>query len=609
MHFSSKFKNLWKLLFFTIVVGYCLYYAPYGVNETDGGFLTGLAWQVLNGKVLYHDIVYVRPPLPVWLRALELQLLPEQLAVLGERWIFYGKIALYSWLGAAVLAQGERRWVLAVFGFVVSAHCYPPMAWHTVDGILFAVMAAFFASEGGMAFRPSGEAPFTAQTDSFRGVNAPGPDGLKAIPPLATLVGLCLFCALLCKQSFYPLLPLFALFLFLEKANRWRKIAWFFGAFLLCTVLFFNYLYQNNILSSFLQMTSGAASGGQALQHGLLDYFRITPELALPSMLLLVPVAWWFWKGKNSGVALIAWSLWLIALMASYAVITWLRQDHTAPFAQSRAMFWIAVFWIGFTGWTGWTGWTRWTGLTGWTGLIGAMPRLRWRNLVNPVHPVHPVHLVNPVKHFGPPILLLGITWCATVSWGYNLPMLFATPWVWAGMEVTRVLTLATKPVRFLKPYRFVMLLFLLFSFRVGHEFVYRDGLRSEMLVPMGSIFPALSGIYSDPETAELYRDLKQLAERHGPSFKTLPAFPQANYLTKTPPPLPLDWVVNRETNGDNTLIFVNLKEIQPVIFVQKSFREKIESDPELEVVRRIFQNGTVLEETPNFWVITNYTL
>ena len=582
---------IWKLLFFTIVVGYCLYYAPFGVNETDGGFLTGLAWQVLNGKVLYHDIVYVRPPLPVWLRALELQILPEQLAVLGERWFFYGKVALYSWLGAAVLIQGERRWLMAVFGFVVSAHCYPPMAWHTVDGILFAVLAVFFAS-GSTAFRQSGNAPFMAQHDSIRGVNAPFSDRLKAVLPIASAsnwmaAGICLFCALLCKQSFYPLLPLFALFLFLEKEKRWRKMAWLFGGFILATALFFIYLSQKNILSAFFQMTSGAASGGQALQHGMLDYFRITPELALPSILLLIPVAWWFWKGKNPRLALMAWSLWLLALVASYAAITWLRQAHTVPFAQSRAMFWVAGFWL-------------------------FVPVLRL-NTLRVSTPITNHYSTNhySTNHYSTNhlLLLLGISWCASVSWGYNLPILFATPWVWAGMEVTRILTQAVKPIRFLKPYRVGMLMVLLLSFRVGHEFVYRDGRRSEMQVPMGTIFPALSGIYSDPETAELYRDLKQLAERYGPNFKTLPAFPQANFLTKTTPPLPLDWVVNRETNGDNTLIFKNLTVKQPVVFIQKSFGEKIESDPEMEVTRRIFQSGKVVEETKFFWVIENYTL
>ena len=135
-------------------------------------------------------------------------------------------------------------------------------------------------------------------------------------------------------------------FLFLEKEVRWKRIGWFFGGFALSFVLFFNYLWQNNLLDNFLKMTSGAASSGQALQHGVLDYFRITPALALPSILLLLPVAWWFWKRKNLAFALTAWSLWLFALVASFAVITWLRQEHTAPVAQSRAMFWVAGLWL-----------------------------------------------------------------------------------------------------------------------------------------------------------------------------------------------------------------------------------------------------------------------
>lgn len=526
---------IWKLLFFALVAGYCLFYAPFGVNETDGGFLTGLGWQVLSGKGLYQDIVYVRPPMPVWLRALELQLLPEQLAILGERWIFYIKIGLYSWLGAAVLTKGENRWLLAVFGFVVSAHCYPPMAWHTVDGILFGVLAAFFANRG-----------------TKLGWGLAG-------------IGLC--CALLCKQSFYPLLPMFGLYLWLEKENRLGKTIWFLGTISLCAGLFVNYLHQNNIFEAYLKMTAGAASGGQAIQHGLLDYFRITPELALPSILLLAPVVWCFWKAKNPRLAFGAWSLWLFALIASYAAITWLRQDHTVPFAQSRALFWVALLVFG-------------------TSFIVHRSSLK-------------VHRSS--------LLLLGISWCSSVSWGYNLPILFAVPLVWAAMELTRNLAEAAQAVRYLKLYHFGVLIALLLAFRVGYEFVYRDGRRSEMLEPMGAIFPPLSGIYSDRETAELYRDLKALTKRYGPNFKTLPAFPQANFLTHSPPPLPLDWVVNRETNGDNSLVIKNLREIHPILFIQKSFREKIDSDPEMEITQMLLKSGTILEETPHFWVVDNY--
>jgi hypothetical protein len=523
--------RLWQFIFFGLVISYGWYYAPIGINETDGGFLTGLAWQVLQGKILYHDIVYVRPPLPVWLRALELQWLPEHLSVLGERWIFYGKTALYTYLAAAVLAQGERRWQLAATGFVVSAHCYPPMAWHTVDGILFAVMSVYAATKNGRAG--------------------------------AFLAGVMLLATLLCKQSFYPFLPLFLAWFFIEKGGRARRFAWFSSGFAGAAALFFGYLHVQNTTAAFFRMTQGAASGGQAWQHGVLDYFLITPELALPSLLMLTPLVYWFWRRRFHPLAIAAWSGWLTALAVSFAAVIWLRQEHTAPFAQSRALFWVAGLYF-----------------------LWAARRVPDRQTLTP-------------------LLLLGISWCASVSWGYNLPLLFATPWIWGAMEITRLLLQSRFTALMKRSAAVAMLLVLVFAFRVGHEFVYRDGRRSAMKTHLGDIFPQLRGIYSDVETAALYRDLQQLAVRYGPVFKTLPAFPQANYLTKTRPPLPLDWVVNRETNGDNSLVMRDLMAQKPVLLIQKSFQQKIAGDPELEITRWALEQGAPLEETPYFIVIS----
>lgn len=536
-------SRIWALLYAGIVLGYCLYYAPYGINETDGGFITGLAWQLLNGKALYLDILYVRPPMSVWFRALELQVLPDTLAILGERWIFYGKLALYSWLGAAILFQGERRWILALFGFVVSAHCYPAVAWHTVDGILFGVLAVYLWWKG------------------------------SAISLF--LAGISLVCALLCKQSFYPLLLGFMLVLWFDPKRKWQKAGRFFGGVFAAMVLFFSYLGASDSLSGFFQMTSGSASGGQALQHGLLDYFLITPELALPSMLLLSPVVWWFWKGRGRGLACLAWLGWLLALPLSYAAITWLRQAHTVPFAQARALFWVASGYMLYTFYT----------------------------LKKQALPATAGTLIQD-RRLQAAFLLMSISWCASVSWGYNLPILFATPMVWAAMEISQTLALNLPTEKYRMAYGAILLLCLLFAFRTGYEFVYRDGQRSAMQVPMGSIFPQLSGIFSDSETADLYRDLKQLSQRYGPGIKTLPAFSQASFLTQTYPPLPLDWVVNRETNSNNSLIFKCLEEKKPILLIQKAFLEKIKTDPELALTNQVLLQGELLEETPNFLVI-----
>lgn len=522
-------QRLWKILFFSILIGYCLFYAPFGINETDGGFLTGLAWQVLNGKTLYEEIVYVRPPLPVWLRAGELLMLPENFAVLGERWIFYLKVGLYSWLGAAVLAADARRWMLAVFGFVVSAHCYPPMAWHTVDGILFAALGIWCW------------------------VKLPSRFG-------AALAGVAIFAALLCKQSFYPMVGVFAVLLFFEK-NRTRTW-WGASSLLICSALFFSYLHSNNLLESYLQMTGGSTSGGQALQHGIFDYFRIKPGLVLLSLPILAPVAWYFWKNKKSRAAYWGWDFWLSLLATSYALSILGREEFTVPFSQARLLFWV--------------------------GVVYAL-----HNLFSVQHSTFNIHHSS----------LLAVAWCSSISWGYNVPILFSTPFVFAVMEISRHLWRQAYPEHDNRWHSLAVLAGLLILFRLSNEYIYRDGPRSEMSVRLGKIFPQLGGVCSDSTTAVLYFDLKNLADRY-PNFKTLPAFSQANFLTKTPPPLPLDWVVRREINDDNTLILKTLQENRPMLFIEKSWLTQIETDPEMDLTRELIRTGKKIDETQYFWVV-----
>jgi hypothetical protein len=540
-------ERSYPTVFFVIVVAYCLFYAPYGINETDGGFLTGLAWQVLSGKTLYQDIIYVRPPLSVWLRALELKVLPEAWSVLGERYFFYIKVALYTWLASDLLSKGAARWVLAILGFIISVHSYPACAWHTIDGILCAVLALWLYA---------GRYRNTLVT------------WLRSV-----LAGLCFCSALLCKQSFYPLLAVFPIvFLLWDQSQKKQRLLGFSIGTLGAILLFFNYLYQNNTLESYLQLTGSAASGVQALQHGLIDYLRIKPALAFFTLILLTPVGWWFWKRVNTITAAITWYLWLVLLVGAYVLDTWQRQEFTAPFSQARLSFLVGV---AYTFWQFAKWWKQQQALT--FRLPDSLARL---------------------------ILLLAVCWSASVSWGYNLPILLATPWLFAIFEINRILLEAQRKTTYPAWLNLASIALLLGIARFGYEFVYRDGLRSEMTIDMGTVFPKLNGIYSSPETAALYLDLKNLQQRYGPDFAVLPAFPQAHFLTNTAPVLPLDWVVNREINTDSILVINALKTKKPVLFIEKSNTDKIDTDPELALTRQALHTGKWMGETPHFWIV-----
>lgn len=549
-------KNLWKMLFWGLLAAYCWHYAPYGINETDGGFLNGLAWQVMSGKTLYADIIYVRPPMPVWLRALEMNVIPDQWAVLGERWLFYGKVGLYSWLGAAVLVAGAQRWMLAAFSFVVSAHCYPPAAWHTVDGVLLGALSIWLFCN----WRSATTAVFS---------------------------GLCLAGCMLCKQSFYPMPLIWGLLLFVYSPRRhggmenieYQTVNMEYGGsarhlasrktmailvFVLTSGLFVCHLAWTNTFFDFWRLTGGAASGGQALQHGVFDYFRLNPLVALPGAILLTPVAWWLARARIAGLAFATWCALLIFLAASFGWTIYQRQEFTVPFAQTRFFFWIAAGWGAYRFWK-----KSW----------------EWRQTI-------------------PFFALLGLGWCASVSWGYNLPILFALPWVYVIIDISAMLYSAA--FRQTRPSWLPALALtgLLSLFRIGYEFVYRDGPRYAMRVHLGEIFPKLNGIYSNTETATLYRELRYLAGRYGPNFKTLPAFPQSNYLTDTYPPLPLDWAVQREMQTGAGQVKNVLQRQNPVLFIEKNYGSRLNTDPELQLTMECLIKGKIVEETAHFWVV-----
>jgi hypothetical protein len=528
-------RRLWAILFFGLLIFYGLYYAPYGVNETDGSYLTGLAWHVLQGKVLYRDVVYVRMPLPVWTQALTVGLLPETGVILAERWLFYVNVALYSWLGAVLLEPpGVRRWQLAVLGFVVSAHCFQPSAWHTAHGILWGVLA-FWAGRRG-----------TAAGWFFGGV--------------------CVAAAVLCKQSFYPLLvgwPVWA-----ALTGRWKALGWGLLGIAGTFAVFAGYMVYAGAWQNFIDITFGAMSREQARERGIFDYLRTPWQIVLLSAALLGPAFYGFLTGRRRRWAAVLWFGWLAALAATFVLQICLRQEWTAPFGQSRFLFLL-------TGaWTLWELWRRW-----------------------------------PERPGPPQLMLLGlflVTWCGAVSWGYALPILFATPWVYVVLELSRAFG---RPFTEGHPGRsrwapVAALLFLLVVFRIGYEWTYRDGRRGELTEPLGTVFPAMQGIYTDAQSVALYAELKQLAGRYGPNVTTLPIFTLSNFLTRTNPPLPCDWKVRREMGAGEPLVWQALERTRPVLLIEKAAADKIETDPELELVRRARARSRLLEETPNFWVM-----
>lgn len=147
----NKFNrfNFWWFLFLVICILYALTYAGYGLDNNDTGFILGLAHQVYMGKVLYSDIYYVRPPISPVLHSIVFHWPLSYAPVYFDRLFVLLQISVYSALTGLIggrLFSWSAAYTAAVsiVCFLFSAHAFPLMAWHTIDGVFFAVLAVYF---------------------------------------------------------------------------------------------------------------------------------------------------------------------------------------------------------------------------------------------------------------------------------------------------------------------------------------------------------------------------------------------------------------------------------------------------------------------------------
>ena len=141
-------KLSWPI-FVLIILFYGFMYAPFGLDNNDSGFILGLAHQVFLGESFYDEIIYVRPPVSPILHSFVFYEPFSIAPMLFDRLFVIFQIATYSFL-SAILAKNYFNWtsefagVISSLAFVFSCHSFPLMAWHTIDGVFFSIVAIYF---------------------------------------------------------------------------------------------------------------------------------------------------------------------------------------------------------------------------------------------------------------------------------------------------------------------------------------------------------------------------------------------------------------------------------------------------------------------------------
>jgi len=166
-----------------------------GFNPTDDGWMQAVARRMADGEFPHRDFIFVRPALSAVLQ-IPLVWLGGDYTIWLSRlwgWLTIGGIAwLWSGLAQPGRAAWSVRYPLYAVAFFLTAHVFPVMAWHSLDGLLLGTAAVGLAARG-------------------------TPGGLRAAFVCAGL-------AALCRQNFALFGPL--LLLAIPDPRKWRAMFW-----------------------------------------------------------------------------------------------------------------------------------------------------------------------------------------------------------------------------------------------------------------------------------------------------------------------------------------------------------------------------------------------
>jgi hypothetical protein len=121
-----------------------------GFNPTDDGWLQAVARRLIEGEVPHRDFIFLRPALSAYLQV--------PVVWLGGDWVIWWsrlwgwvELAAIAWLWSGLVGlRGSLRVIGYIAATLISAHTFPIMAWHTLDGILLCTLGVVLAQRGAL---------------------------------------------------------------------------------------------------------------------------------------------------------------------------------------------------------------------------------------------------------------------------------------------------------------------------------------------------------------------------------------------------------------------------------------------------------------------------
>ncbi|MDV6168118.1 hypothetical protein R1T16_06750 [Flavobacterium sp. DG1-102-2] len=225
-------KIAYPLIFITTVLIYTIFIARNGYEDWDTGFISGMAWRLVKGEVMYRDFIYTKTPFSPYYTATLMRLLPQEGQFYFIKCINSIVFALQVCLTVLAINNiynlkkyGINVWGFVTVGFIISLLNYPMYPWYTPDGLFFASAALYVKSRNSKSYAS------------------------------LLFIALLVLLSALCKQSYYPVPIIFLVWVFIDYG--FKKAAAFLGIFLLLTGVFIGIITRVTSLHNFLDCITG----------------------------------------------------------------------------------------------------------------------------------------------------------------------------------------------------------------------------------------------------------------------------------------------------------------------------------------------------------------
>ena len=336
--------------------------------------------------------------------------------------------------------------------------------------------------------------------------------------------------AVLCKQSFF-FVPVFIM-LYLLVDRKFKPAGGFVGFGLLFASLFLLILHQNDALIPFYEQITSFTSGGSLLDTGVKSYYLAFKFNAILAVLAGVVIL--LLKRYLPGDPVFV----VLNLLIATVFVSLYLQERSFYEVKRSIMQLLFLTSFGYS-----------------------------------------IFMAFRDRRFLFLLLMLSFAWCASISNGFNTPIDYSTPIVFA-------LFVACYEITHFKlgkiPSLFILVIYL-GTFFIGYQNVYMDSKRGELTYAMGDIFPQLKGVRSDEETYSKYSEFKELASEYD-NFTVLPSVTLGHYLTNTVNPIGVDWVFNHHLS-DQLPQYIEKLEDQDVTVFLEDFESSINNYEETSLL------------------------